>query len=148
MLQYLGGVERRIVDDSAPGLENSEQADKIVRRVGEIETNMNPRLNPELLETVGRTVREIVEFSVRDLPAHEIYRWIVRPFRRGFLENLLNGRQWDFGIPPDSWRVRFDPGFIVHEVSSVLVFRGLDRSDPAVDGKSLAGYEGAGIRGE
>src|SRR5262249_52832904 len=46
-----------------------------------------------------------------------IDRWIVRPFRRGFLENLLNGRQWDFGIPPDSWRIRFDPRFVVHEVS-------------------------------
>jgi len=125
VLQHLGGVERRIVDDSAAGLENSEQADKIVRRVGEIETNMNPRLNPELLETVGRTVREIVEFSVRDLPAHEIDRWIVRPFQCGFLENLLNGRQWDFGIPPDSWWIRFDPGFVVHEVSLPSCFLGL-----------------------
>jgi hypothetical protein len=67
VLQHLGGVERRIVDDSAAGLENSEQADQVVRRVGQIETNMNPRLNPELLETAGRTVREIVEFSVSDL---------------------------------------------------------------------------------
>jgi len=82
---------------------------------------MNPRLNPELLKTVGRTVRKIVEFAVRDLPAHEIDRRIVRPFRRRFLENLLNGRQWDFGIPPDSWRVRFDPGHVIHVNSLPLV---------------------------
>ena len=71
------------------------------------------------------TSREIVEFSVSDLPAHEIDRWIIRPFRRRFLENLLNGRQWDFGIPPDSWRIRFDPGFVVHEVSLPSRFLGL-----------------------
>src|SRR5262252_6046169 len=109
---------------------------------------MNPRLNPELLETVGRTVREIVEFAVRDLPTHEIDRWIVRPFRRGFLENLLDGRQWDFGIPPDSWRVRFDPRHVAHEVSLPFAIRALDRGEPTVDGKSLARYEGAGVGGE
>src|SRR5215831_12530460 len=81
VLQLLGGVERRVVDDSAAGLENSEQAEKVVRRVGQLEPNMTPRVDPKLLETFVLTVRYIVEFSVRDLPAQICYRWIVPPFR-------------------------------------------------------------------
>lgn len=114
VLQHLLRIERRIIDDRPACFQDSEQADEVVRRVGQIQTDVNAGLHAEFLKAMGRAVRKIIELAIGNLPAHEIDRRMIREIRRGFFKKLLHRDKRDIGIPLHSGRIGFDPRHVVH----------------------------------
>ena len=109
VLQHLGGIERRVVDHRAARLQHAEEADEIVRRIGQVEPDMDPRSDAEHLEAFGGAAGERVELAVADAPSHEFDRRLIRPLRRGILQDLLHGHDRNLGIPAHARRIGLDP---------------------------------------
>ena len=79
VLQNLFRVQRRVVDHGAAGFHHAEERDDIVRRVGQVESDMYAGAHTEFLKSLGRLISEMAQISIRDLLVHEIEGGIIRP---------------------------------------------------------------------
>src|SRR6516225_3333410 len=85
VLKYLSGIERRVVDDSAAGLQHTEKRNNVVWCVWEVQANVDARLHAELLQSARRSVGKPAKFAVSKPPADEVDRGAIRPFGDGVI---------------------------------------------------------------
>ena len=93
VLEHALGVERRIVDHRAAGLEYAEERDRVVRRIRQVQADVYARTDSQLLESGRGTIHQRTQFAVADDAAHEFERRTFRPARHGFVEDLLHRHQ-------------------------------------------------------
>ena len=114
VLEHLGGVQRRVVDHRAAGLEDGEEGDHAVRRVRQVDADMHAGPDAELLQALGGAVGHRAQLAVAQALAHELDRRPVGPLRHGVVEDLLQRRRFDLDVPAHARGVGLDPGFVVH----------------------------------
>ena len=126
------GVERRIVDDHAARLEDAEEGDHGMGRVGHVEADMHAGSDAELLEARGGAVGQRVEFDVAHAPVHELQRRAVaEPAGRSF-QNALKRAGLDRRVPADAGGIRLYPRLSVHALAFPAQFGPSGGCPPAV----------------
>src|SRR3546814_16410158 len=63
--QLAFGIERAVVHHPAAGLEDGEEADHVMRRVGQEQADMHAGTDAELLEALGGPVDQVGDGGVR-----------------------------------------------------------------------------------
>lgn len=95
----IGGVQRRIVNDSAASLQDGEEHHDIMRRVGQVEADVNPGPHAELAQSRNGPVCKLAQFSVGELMSFKVDRHPVRPGRRSLVEQLVDRALAQLGMP-------------------------------------------------
>ena len=121
VLEHALGIERRIIDHRAAGLEHAEESDRIVRRIRQVQTDMHARTDPETLQPRGGAIRQRAELPVTNDTAHEVQRRTLRPARHGVVEDLLHRHQRQLGVPAHACGIRLGPGELDHDKLLVSV---------------------------
>ena len=107
VLKNLTGIERRVIDHRAPGLEDRKEADHVVGRIGKVKSDVNAGLNAELLQSGCRAVDQSGKFTVGQCPSHERHGGKERPFRNGVIQDLIDRNGSEVGVPMDTLGVGF-----------------------------------------
>ena len=124
------GVERRIIDHHAPRLQDAEQGDHRLGRIGHVEADVHAGSDAELLEARGRAVGERVQFGVAQALVHELQRRTVAESASGRLQHALKRRRLDRRVPADAGGIRLYPRLSVHRLPHVFLPDSVER--PAV----------------
>ena len=108
--QHLLGVQRRVVDDHAAGLQHREKADQVVRRVGQEQAYVHARAHAQRLQALGGAGHQLAELAVAEQPAHEVDRGAVGKAGDGVVEDAVDRADVDRVVPTQVGRVGVDPG--------------------------------------
>ena len=119
-LQRRQRVQGRVVDDRPARFQHAEKGDDVMRRVGQVEADMNARLDAELLEARRGAVRERVQFRVGCALAHEVERRLRAEALGGVLEHALHGREIERRVPAHVRRIGLHPRLNGHRL--ILAF--------------------------
>ena len=116
VLQNRCGIEWRVVDHRAAGLQHREECNDVVRRIREVQADVHARLHAKLLQPTCGAIHVIAQLPIAQALAHKINRRPIGPLGDGIIENCLQWRRGDILIPAHTSGVGIDPGHIVHGI--------------------------------
>ena len=137
VFQHLRRVERRVIDDRAAGFEHAKECDHVVRRIRQVQPDVNPRADAQALQPLGRAVGLVLKLAVAQASAHEFERRLVRPLRRGVVEDARHRQRLDRDVPAHSLGVRMNPRHFAHRCL-LRVGVGVQDRGTAIQALSLA----------
>ena len=119
-LELTRGVERAVVDHPAAGLEHAEEGDDVVRRVGQVQADIDAGFDAELLEAGGRLVGGFLVVAEGHHLVEEVGEGPVAVLRAALLEDLVQGLLRNLELPLHAGRVALFPRIVRHFVCSSL----------------------------
>ena len=117
-LELSCGVERRVVHHAATGLQDAEEGDQIVRRVGKIEADIDARPDAQLLEARRRMIRRLAIVGEGHHLVEEVGERPVAVLRAAFLEDLVDGLLRDVEFPGHAGGIALLPSILGHCLGS------------------------------
>ena len=113
-LEFARGIERAVVHHLAAGLQHAEEGDDVVRRVGQVEPDIDAGLDAELLEARGRPVRRLLVVAEGHHLVEEVGEGLVAELRAALLEDLMDGLLGHIELPPHAGRIALLPRVVRH----------------------------------
>ncbi len=108
------GIERAVIHHSAAGLQDGEEADHVMRRVGQEQADMHARADAELLEAFGGTVDQVGNRRIGIGLAHEVQAGPRREARDGIVQQGPDRPGLEILCPGYPGRIGFFPERCAH----------------------------------
>ena len=113
-LELAVGIERAVVDDAAAGLEHAEEGDEVVRRVGQVETDVDAGLHAQFLEAGRGAVGGFLVVLVGHHLVEKVGHREVGILSATLVEALVKGLAGYVEFPGHAGWVALDPRIIGH----------------------------------
>ena len=113
-LELARGIERAVVHHPAAGLQHAEEGDDVVRRVGQIEADIDAGLDAQLLEAGRGLVRRFLVVAEGHHLVEEVGEGPVAVLRAALLEDLMDGLLRNLELPPHAGRIALLPRIVRH----------------------------------
>ena len=106
--------ERRNIDDRSARLQDAEESDRVMRRIGQVESDVSAWPNAELLEARRGAIGERLQLSVRNPLVHELQRRKRAEALSRRVEDALHRAEFDRPVPARAGRIGLQPGSSIH----------------------------------
>ncbi|MNO54427.1 hypothetical protein D3C76_448990 [compost metagenome] len=107
--QHVAGIQRRVVHHGATGAEDGEEADDVLRHVGQEQPDMHARSDAHALQPGGHARDQVGQLAVADLAAHEVDGGAIGPAAYGVVQHFQDVEAGQVGIPTNASGVRAGP---------------------------------------
>jgi hypothetical protein len=113
-LKLARGIERAVVDHPAARLQHAEEGDQVVRRVGQVEPDIDARADAQLLEAGRGVVRRLLVVTEGHDLVEEVGERPLGVLGAALLEDLVDGLLRNLKLPFHAWRVALFPNVVCH----------------------------------
>src|SRR6476619_7135197 len=107
-------MDRAVAHPPAAGLEDAEKGGDVVRRVGEIEADIDARPDAQLLEARRGAVRRFLVVAEGHDLVEEVGERPVGVLRAALLEDLVDRLLWNLELPLHARRIALFPDIARH----------------------------------